>query len=343
MNNTNGEKFLDSEKLLSDTPTSFSVDDEARLLNLSEEGNKKPNKMHHTPRLLALLVVFGLLAWGVVSTSTREFNVRRPFADCTRSRPVIAPKASPPAPEEIERFKELLNSVEPASLHEVLHEHLKEKYQHGVYQEDKTAMEVVHKQDAAVAQSLIELAKRQTSNTTTVATTSVGSTVTQAGSTTTVAPTTSAPSTSVAPTTTTVPATTSVPTTVVTSVSQATVQTETSTQAPATSGGKTSSQTTQAPGSTRTSNTTPAGAGTTSVASDSSITQQIVYKTTLANGAQSTVTSVTIVPANQAAQTGGSSKTSGGSASLQTNAANSRDIGVNAILGVVGMAAVAIL
>ncbi|KAH8784571.1 hypothetical protein BGZ57DRAFT_186067 [Hyaloscypha finlandica] len=78
------------------------------------------------------------------------------------------------------RFQQLLNSVEPSSLHEVLHTHMKDRYKHGVYQEDKHAMEVVHQENAVVAHSLLELAKRQTGgNSTTVIVTTTNSDVTE--------------------------------------------------------------------------------------------------------------------------------------------------------------------
>jgi hypothetical protein len=79
------------------------------------------------------------------------------------------------------RFQELLDSVEPSSLHEVLHQHMKDKYKHGVYQEDKHAMEVVHQENADVAHSLIELAKRQNNTTAIVTTTATTSTETTTG------------------------------------------------------------------------------------------------------------------------------------------------------------------
>lgn len=64
-------------------------------------------------------------------------------------------------------FQDLLNSVSDASLHDVLL-NLYDKYRHGVFPEDRTAMQAVHDDNAAVATSLVELARRQKPNVTSV-------------------------------------------------------------------------------------------------------------------------------------------------------------------------------
>lgn len=62
-------------------------------------------------------------------------------------------------------FQDLLNSVSDASLHEVLNSVYK-KYKQGVYPQIKAAMTAVHDDDAAMATSLVELARRQSINST---------------------------------------------------------------------------------------------------------------------------------------------------------------------------------
>lgn len=63
----------------------------------------------------------------------------------------------------------------------------------------------------------------------------------------------------------------------------------------------------------------------------------------MANGAVETVTSVTVV-AGQADQTGGSSsKTSAAKGSLQTNGASIKNVGINGLLGALGMVVVGAL
>ena len=87
--------------------------------------------------------------------------------------------------------------------------------------------------------------------------------------------------------------------------------------------------------------------GSTSTSSSSSasstqslITSQVVFTTTLPNGVPTTVTSVTVVPGVQADQSGSSSsasKTSTGGASLQTNGGNQKNLGMHMMLGAAGM------
>ncbi|PQE16941.1 vta1 like domain-containing protein [Rutstroemia sp. NJR-2017a BBW] len=91
------------------------------------------------------------------------------------------PENAAPSAEDQQAFVDLLDTVDPAMLHEVLHQHMKEKYQDGVFEDDKRAMVAVHNEEPAVANALveaakvnamIELLKRQASNTTAAAPTS---------------------------------------------------------------------------------------------------------------------------------------------------------------------------
>lgn len=145
MNQANDEK-IDVLKSLPETPTTITLDIEERksLTEATDQRRKMARRTHF--RVFTLLLV-SLLAVGVLSKSIARRN----------AEPVVVQDTP-----ELESFRELLNSLEPAVLHDILHQHLKEKYQHGVYQEDKKAMEVVHEQNAGVAIQLIELAKRQT-------------------------------------------------------------------------------------------------------------------------------------------------------------------------------------
>lgn len=186
MDRANNEKGYDLEKL----PAAISID-EARSLKQSTFDRPKKVEMQKFRHCLFALLAFALLAAGVVYAHPN--HVRCSKAASTSASP------EPTATEIISSkdFQELLNTVDPASLHEVLHNHLKDKYQHGVYREDKSAMEVVHQQDAEVAHSLIELARRQAGSTngtsvvTTTPTSTVGVTKTE-GSTSTVQPSSTA-------------------------------------------------------------------------------------------------------------------------------------------------------
>ncbi|KAI9717613.1 MAG: hypothetical protein M1812_004558 [Candelaria pacifica] len=62
-------------------------------------------------------------------------------------------------------FQELLNSVPQDDLHAALHESFPQKYKHGVFQEDRTALEALHRDNAEIATKVIVLAKRQTNST----------------------------------------------------------------------------------------------------------------------------------------------------------------------------------
>ena len=76
--------------------------------------------------------------------------------------------------EEI-KFQELLATVSDDALHKVLEEYVSSKYKPGVWREGRTAMSAVHKDDAAKATSLIQLARRQNVSMTTDAETATPS------------------------------------------------------------------------------------------------------------------------------------------------------------------------
>ena len=170
-----------------------------------------------------------------------------------------------------QRFQELLDSVDPSALHNVLHA-AEDKYRHGIFKEDRTAMEVVHEENAEVATSLVELAKRQAGNntTTTVETTSnsvVDPTTTAPGTTSeipTVDPTTSETTQAPTPTTTPTiaPTVEPTPTTSDTPTTPPTVQptTQPTTQQPTTP--TTQQPTTQAPTTVAPTPSTSAGQST---------------------------------------------------------------------------------
>lgn len=65
---------------------------------------------------------------------------------------------------DVATFRQLLDQVDPPSLHEALHSYSPKKFQHGMFQEDRTAVEVIHKTQPNLATSIINLAKKQTSD-----------------------------------------------------------------------------------------------------------------------------------------------------------------------------------
>lgn len=73
-------------------------------------------------------------------------------------------------------FHALLETVDPAALHSVLHQ-LSPKFQDGVFSKDRAAIEHVHSENPVIASKLVHLAKkRQASNSTTTPPTSTAST-----------------------------------------------------------------------------------------------------------------------------------------------------------------------
>lgn len=60
-----------------------------------------------------------------------------------------------------ETFQKLLNEVDPPALHLLLHEHSPKKFAHGMFREDRVAVEAIHREDPPLAESIVSLAKRQ--------------------------------------------------------------------------------------------------------------------------------------------------------------------------------------
>ncbi|OTA84956.1 hypothetical protein M434DRAFT_165709 [Hypoxylon sp. CO27-5] len=75
-------------------------------------------------------------------------------------------------------FLRLLSSTSPQALHEFLHAYFPSTYKHGIYDSDHSAMEAVHANDPELATSIVQLAKRQSGNDTTVSATTPTSTET---------------------------------------------------------------------------------------------------------------------------------------------------------------------
>ncbi|KAE9366091.1 hypothetical protein N431DRAFT_495862 [Stipitochalara longipes BDJ] len=276
-------------------------DPEKQSLNTAKANCQRSNmpRIHH---LCFTLLILALLGLTIVSAASSQQGNENGISD------TIA--------KERLRFQELLNSVEPSSLHEVLHTHMKDRYKHGVYQEDKHAMEVVHQENAVVAHSLLELAKRQSGNSTVIITTTA-STVTQV---TTTATQTSPPVTS----DTSLPPTTS------------------KTSQPASSPTITSHQvqTTSSPAVKSTSSPPVASTDGTLLGGPAAYPFAPPAPPVSSSELQSTPappSSLTVVPADQA-QTAGSTSTNTAKASLQTNSAKSAKVfSITGVLGALGL------
>jgi hypothetical protein len=215
MNSANVEKLEAAEKSTSLLlPTH---NDNRPTGTKAEDDENNMFKKHHF--FLTLLLVT-LLTLGLVSAASN--NARQPAALAVS--------------EEQAKFQDLLNSVEPGCLHEVLHQFMGSKYKHGVYQEDKTAMEALHQSNAEAAHSLIELAKRQggtsSSNGSATTTTVPDSTTTTSVPVTSTAPPTTLPPSSSSTVPVPVPPTSSIAQTTPQPTSSITTVIETSTASP---------------------------------------------------------------------------------------------------------------
>lgn len=74
---------------------------------------------------------------------------------------IVEREAQPEAAPNAETFQKLLNEVDPPALHLLLHEHSPKKFAHGMFREDRVAVEAIHREDPPLAESIVSLAKRQ--------------------------------------------------------------------------------------------------------------------------------------------------------------------------------------
>lgn len=79
----------------------------------------------------------------------------------SHSLQVVEREAPPEAAPHAETFQKLLSEVDPPALHLLLHEHSPKKFAHGMFREDRVAVEAIHREDPPLAESILSLAKRQ--------------------------------------------------------------------------------------------------------------------------------------------------------------------------------------
>lgn len=97
--------------------------------------------------LLSVPILLSILpSYGLADTSNPQIIERE-----------VVPEAEP----NVEAFQKLLNEVDPPALHSALHEHSPKKFAHGMFREDRIAVEAIHREDPPLAQSIVMLAKRQ--------------------------------------------------------------------------------------------------------------------------------------------------------------------------------------
>ncbi|KAL9632588.1 MAG: hypothetical protein Q9164_005229 [Protoblastenia rupestris] len=68
------------------------------------------------------------------------------------------------AKPDLDAFQKLLNQVDPPALHAALHDFSPKKFKHGMFQEDRTAVEAIHREEPSIATGIVKMAslfKRQ--------------------------------------------------------------------------------------------------------------------------------------------------------------------------------------
>ncbi|KAK3377784.1 hypothetical protein B0H63DRAFT_525056 [Podospora didyma] len=62
----------------------------------------------------------------------------------------------------------MLKAASPEALHDLLHKYFPERFQHGVWPTEKEAIQAVHRADAALATTILQLAKRADNSTSSI-------------------------------------------------------------------------------------------------------------------------------------------------------------------------------
>lgn len=89
-------------------------------------------------------------------------SILHSYGLATPSNPnIFGRAAAPEAGPNAETFQELLDEVDPPTLHLLLHEHSPKKFAHGMFREDRVAVEAIHRENPPLAESIVSLAKRQ--------------------------------------------------------------------------------------------------------------------------------------------------------------------------------------
>lgn len=69
------------------------------------------------------------------------------------------------AAADVEEFNKLLDQTDPPTLHAALHDYSPKKFKHGMFKEDRTAVEAIHKEEPSLASTIVAIAKRQDNGT----------------------------------------------------------------------------------------------------------------------------------------------------------------------------------
>ena len=259
------------------------------------------------------------------------------------------------AKADADTFQKLLNQVDPPSLHAALHDFSPKKFKHGMFPEDRTAIEVIHREEPSLATGILNmahLAKRQSPDISNGTLLSANPSPTTTGRPTPVPQGPSTTSAAAEQSSTTTPSTPAPTSAVPTSspIASSPSASETAGQVLTTTDASGHVIVTTIGGGAVTVNpsTTPSSSAGQSTVQASSKTSTVVRTSTLPDGSQSTMTSITVVAANTPAETptGAAGATTTGAKSspgLQTAEAPARAFGMEMALVFGAAAAVALL
>ncbi|ERT02224.1 uncharacterized protein SPSK_05473 [Sporothrix schenckii 1099-18] len=133
----------------------------------------KAKKVVHVTVTLAFVLACCIAVFGLGSLAIGTIRHARPCSKHSGAHSVggahrngaavvVADGAAPTGSS----FSRLLEAVSPEALHDLLHEYLPNTYKHGVYPSEKHALEAVHRQNAALATSIVQLARRDLNSST---------------------------------------------------------------------------------------------------------------------------------------------------------------------------------
>ncbi|CAK7239842.1 MAG: hypothetical protein STHCBS139747_001277 [Sporothrix thermara] len=135
------------------------------------------NAAHFTVTLAFVIAccvaVFGLssLAIGTMrhtrAKTCTKHSINKNGGEIAVAVPVIPAAGAGAEPTQAGGFSRLLEAVSPESLHDLLHEYFPDTYKHGVYPSEKKALEAIHRANAALATSIVQLARRDLNGTVT--------------------------------------------------------------------------------------------------------------------------------------------------------------------------------
>ncbi|KAK6832977.1 hypothetical protein PG987_007671 [Apiospora arundinis] len=124
---------------------------------------------------LGLMLLLSVTTLGLATATVSGTGYRRGCSGMAEGQAVVDGQDS--------GISEASGSAAPDTLHKLLHTYFPDSFKHGVFSSDEDALEAAQSQDATVASSVIELAKRQGDNSSTAAGGSVSTHVVTEGTT----------------------------------------------------------------------------------------------------------------------------------------------------------------